>query len=62
MTTTPQHTRKPCQSAQVSCASELEHALERLRAGAAPEEVVELLSQRLTKRLLHLPTKVIAGA
>jgi glutamyl-tRNA reductase len=62
MTTMTQHTRKPCQSAQQSCASELQHALEKLRTGTAPEQVVETLSQRLTKRLLHLPTKAIANA
>ena len=59
---TTHHTRQPCQSAEESCASELELALERLRAGATPEDVVEALSQRLTKRLLHLPTKLIANA
>ncbi len=62
MTTTTQRTRKPCQSAQESCASELQHALEELRAGATPEEVVEALSRRLTNRLLHLPTKRILEA
>ncbi len=62
MTTTEFRTRKPCESAQESCASELEQALERLRAGATPEEVVEALSHRLTNRLLHLPTKAIANA
>ena len=60
--TTTHHTRKPCHSAEESCASELQHALEQLRAGATPEDVVEALSQRLTKRLLHLPTKLIANA
>ena len=55
-------TRKPCASAQESRASELRHALALLRAGAEPEEIVEALSRRLTNRLLHLPTQLIASA
>ena len=56
------HTRKPCASVQQSRASELADALALLRAGADPAAVVETLSQRLTNRLLHLPTKLISGA
>ena len=53
-------TRKPC-DADASRRGELERALELLRGGAEPEKVVEALSHRLTRRLLHLPTKLIAG-
>lgn len=54
------HTRKPCSSVQHSRASELERALALLRGGADPADAIEILSQRLTKRLLHLPTKLIS--
>jgi glutamyl-tRNA reductase len=39
--------------------AELEHALNLLRAGKDPLEVIEALSQRLTAKLLHAPTKAL---
>jgi glutamyl-tRNA reductase len=35
-------------------------ALKELRNGASPVEVAERLSQRLTGKLLHAPTKALA--
>ena len=41
--------------------AELERALRLLRAGKDPLEVFEALSRRLTAKLLHAPTKLLAG-
>ena len=41
--------------------AELERALILLRAGKDPRELAEALSRRLTAKLLHAPTKVLAG-
>jgi glutamyl-tRNA reductase len=39
--------------------AELERALKLLRAGKSPLEVAEILSRRLTAKLLHAPTKAL---
>jgi glutamyl-tRNA reductase len=41
--------------------AELDRALGLLRAGKDPRELVEALSRRLTAKLLHAPTRVLAG-
>jgi len=41
--------------------AELESALSLLRAGKDPRELVEILSRRLTAKLLHAPTRALAG-
>ena len=41
--------------------AELERALRLLRIGKDPHEVMEALSRRLTAKLLHAPTKALAG-
>ena len=41
---------------EASRQAELERALELLRAGKDPHEVIEALSRRLTNKLLHAPT------
>ena len=41
--------------------AELERALSLLRAGKDPRELLEAMSRRLTAKLLHAPTKVLAG-
>ena len=41
--------------------AELERALRQLRAGKDPLEVFESLSRRLTAKLLHAPTRALAG-
>ena len=42
--------------------AELERALRLLRRGANPSEVIEALSQRLTNKLLHRPTRALHAA
>ena len=42
--------------------AELERALNLLRAGKDPRELLEALSLRLTAKLLHAPTKALAGS
>jgi glutamyl-tRNA reductase len=39
---------------------ELLKALQRLRNGESPAHALERLSQRLTNKLLHAPTKALA--
>jgi glutamyl-tRNA reductase len=39
---------------------ELERALALLQSGKDPADVMEVLSRRLTNKLLHAPTKAIA--
>lgn len=41
--------------------AELERALRLLRTGKDPVEVVAMLSHRLTAKLLHAPTRALAG-
>ena len=41
--------------------AELERALRLLRAGKDPLQVVEALSRRLAAKLLHAPTRALAG-
>lgn len=50
-----------CLSVEESRRSELERALKLLNAGKDPVQVMEALSLRLTNKLLHAPTKAIAG-
>lgn len=40
----------------------LEQALKQLSKGASPEEVLELMSQQLTNKLMHPPTQALAGS
>ena len=42
--------------------AELERALSQLRAGKDPKELLETLSLRLTAKILHAPTKELAGS
>lgn len=51
---------RPCLTAEESRRSELERALNLLRAGKDAVQVMEALSCRLTNKLLHAPTKAIA--
>jgi glutamyl-tRNA reductase len=39
--------------------TELERALKLLRSGKTPAEVIEMLSRRLTAKVLHAPTKAL---
>jgi glutamyl-tRNA reductase len=39
--------------------AELERALRLLQNGRDPSEVIELLSRRLTNKLLHAPTRAV---
>ena len=41
--------------------SELERALRLLQNGRDPQQVIELLSRRLTNKLIHVPTKQAAA-
>jgi glutamyl-tRNA reductase len=41
---------------------ELEHAVKRLAAGDAPENILEQLSKRLTNKFLHTPTEALQQA
>ncbi len=52
--------RSPCTSPEESRRAELERALRLLRSGKDPVEILEALSQRLTSKLLHAPTKALA--
>ena len=56
----PSSARKPCDNPEQSRRDELLRALHHLQAGADPVRVIEQLSQRLTNKLLHQPTKAIA--
>lgn len=56
----PSTARRPCADPEASRRDELTRALHHLRAGADPARVIEQLSQRLTNKLLHRPTKAVA--
>jgi glutamyl-tRNA reductase len=43
-------------------ASALDEAMARLRAGESPEQLLEVMSKRLTNRLMHRPTVELRGA
>ena len=53
--------RNSCQP-EVARRLELERALRLLRAGKDPVQVVEMLSKRLTNKLLHGPIRLLDEA
>jgi glutamyl-tRNA reductase len=55
----PSSARRHCENPEQSRREELARALHHLHAGADPARVLEQLSQRLTNKLLHQPTKAI---